>query len=73
MAKTKLYTFYTSLCGNPSRQDPIKAHVEISVSGRYMDAVFELVVHEESAICTVCLPHKFYQKLTTPARLLEFV
>ena len=46
MAKTKLYTFYVSLWG------PYKARIQNGVSGSYMDAVFELVEHEE-------LPHSF--------------
>ena len=39
MAKTKLYT-------------PYKARVQNGVCGSYIDAVFELVAHEESEIWT---------------------
>ena len=53
MAKTKtIYILYVSLWG------PYKAHVQNGVSGSYMDAVFELVAHEESEIWT-SLPHSF--------------
>ena len=41
MAKTKLYG---------SLWDPYKARVQNGVSGSYMDAIFELVAHEELEI-----------------------
>ena len=43
MAKTKLYTFFMG---------PYKAHIQNGISDSYMDAVFELVAHEESEIWT---------------------
>ena len=36
---------------------PYRAHVQNSVSGIYMDAVFKLVAHEESEIWT-SLPYR---------------
>ena len=52
MAKTKLCTFYMGLYGAPTR------HVFKMASLSYMDAIFELVVHEESELWT-CLSHSF--------------
>ena len=54
MAKTKLYTFYMGLYGAPTRH----VRVQNDVYGSYMDAVFELLAHEESEIWT-SLPHSF--------------
>ena len=36
----------------------MKASAQNGISGSYMDAIFELVVHEESVIRT-SLPHNF--------------
>ena len=58
MSKTN--NLYGSLWG------PYKARVQNGVSGNYMDAVFELVVHEESEIWT-CLSYSF-----TKGGLLQF-
>ena len=54
MAKTKLFTFYMSPYGAPTK------HVrgQNGVSGSYMHAVFELRAHEASEIWT-SLPHTF--------------
>ena len=49
MAKTKQYTIYMG---------PYGSRVQNGVSGSYMDAIFELVVHEKSEIWT-SLPHSF--------------
>ena len=56
-----IYILYGSLWG------PYKARVQNGVSGSYMDAVFELVAHEESEIWT-SLSHSF---TTTALRLVE--
>ena len=53
MAKTKLYIFYMSLYGAPT-----KHVVTMAVSGSYMHAVFELKAHKASEIWT-SLPHTF--------------
>ena len=45
-----MYILYVSLW------DHTMAHVQNSIAGSYMDAVFELVVHEESEIL-MSLPH----------------
>ena len=53
MAKSKtIYILYVSLRG------PYKARGQNGVSGSYMDAVFELRVHETSEIWE-SLPHTF--------------
>ena len=54
MAKTKLYTFYMSPYGVPTKH----ACGQNGVSGSYMHAVFELKAHEASEIWT-SLPHTF--------------
>ena len=53
MGKTKLYTFYMSLYGPPVKM--------ASLHDSYVDAVFELGVHEASEIWTG-LPHTFTKK-----------
>ena len=42
-----IYT-YRCLCGSPSPEG--KAHVQNGIFGSYMDAIFKLVVREESEI-----------------------
>ena len=54
MAKTKLYTFYMSPYGAPTKHVVKMA----SLIGSYMHAVFELSAHEASEIWT-SLPHTF--------------
>ena len=55
MTKTKLYIIYISLYGGPD-----KAHFQNGASGSYMDAVFELVAHNQV-------------RPTTAVRLVEFI
>ena len=57
MGKTKLYTFYMSLYGPPTNHVVKMA----SLHGSYVDAVFELRMHEASEIWT-SLPHTFTKK-----------
>ena len=57
MAKTKLYTFYMSPYGAPTKHVVKMA----SLHGSYRDAVFELRAHEASEIWAG-LPHIFAKK-----------